>query len=62
MEKSGNKDGYAGLASRNGRLIDAERLLREARSSLEKTNGEKNIVAFRSDPEKFRQYLKEQEG
>jgi hypothetical protein len=62
VERSGSKGTYAGLASRNGRLIDAARLLREARSSLDKTSGEKNIVAFRSDPEKFRQYLKEQEG
>jgi len=61
IEKSGNRDLRVGIASRNGRLISAGRLFNEAENALEKTDGEKNIVAFRSDPEKYREYLKSQE-
>ncbi len=61
IERSGKRSIRAGIASRNGRLISAQRLISEAESALRKTDSEKNIVAFRSDPEKYREYLKAQE-
>jgi len=62
IDMTGNRDLRAGIASRNGRLISAQRLYGEAESALRKTDEDKNIVAFRSDPEKYREYLKNQEG
>lgn len=49
----------AGLSSRSGRLISGTRLLIEASRSLKKaeTSGVNQIVAFRADPQKFRQAL-----
>ena len=47
----------AGLSSRNGRLISGSRLIREAATSLNKTDQENPIVGFRSDPERFREFL-----
>ena len=47
----------AGLSSRNGRLISGNRLIREASTSLNKTDFENPIVGFRSDPERFREFL-----
>ncbi len=47
----------AGLSSRNGRLISGNRLIREATTSLNKTDFENPIVGFRSDPERFREFL-----
>jgi len=61
IEKSGNRNLRVGIASRNGRLISAGRLFNEADNALDKTDDEKNIVAFRSDPEKYREYLKSRE-
>ena len=51
----------AGISSRNGRLINAENLITEAGSALQKTTGEETIVGFRSDPEKYRIFIREQE-
>ncbi len=62
IDSSGNRGMRAGIASRNGRLIGAERLFSEAENSLRKTDESKNIVAFRSDPEKYREFLKNQEN
>ena len=62
LDGGGRRSMRVGIASRNGRLISASRLLTEAESALRKTDSEKNIVAFRSDPEKYREYLKTQEG
>ena len=62
IEYEGRRTMRAGIASRNGRLISARRLMTEAEGALRKTDAEKNIVAFRSDPEKYREYLKAQEG
>lgn len=62
IDKTGGRGMRAGMASRNGRLISAERLFVEAENSLRKTDESKNIVAFRSDPEKYREYLKSQEN
>jgi GGDEF domain-containing protein len=48
-----------GLSARNGRLVDARRLLLEAAKALERamTEGSGHIVAFQADPEKFRRTL-----
>jgi hypothetical protein len=48
-----------GLAARNGRLISATRLLLEAAKSLEQAekSGPGRIVAFRADPQKYRDAL-----
>jgi len=49
-----------GLSSRSGRLIEADRLILEACSALEKAMEDPNsyIVAFKSDPEKYREFIK----
>ncbi len=62
INSTGSRSLRSGIASRNGRLISAERLLNEAENALRKTDLTKNIVAFRSDPEKYREYLKSQEN
>jgi len=54
IEISGLK---CGLSSRNGRLITGKRLIKEADTSLNKSDSENPIVGFRSDPERFREYL-----
>ncbi len=48
-----------GISSRNGRLITGNRIFMEAENALHKAveDSEKNIVGFRSDPDKFRDYL-----
>ena len=48
-----------GLSSRSGRLISGTRLLIEAGRSLKKaeSTGGNQIIAFRADPQKFRQVL-----
>ncbi|MDR2551564.1 MAG: hypothetical protein LBD31_00125 [Treponema sp.] len=56
-----SKDDFlAGISSRSGRLIPAERLLAEAGKALEKAGLEKEapIIAFRSDPEKYREFIR----
>jgi hypothetical protein len=49
-----------GLSSRSGRLIEADRLILEAYSALEKAIEDpvSHIVAFKSDPEKYREFVK----
>jgi len=49
-----------GLSSRSGRLIEADRLILEAQSALEKAIADPvtYIVAFKSDPEKYRDFIK----
>ena len=49
-----------GLSSRSGRLIDAERFMREADAALEKAaeDSVSPITAFRSDPDKYREFVK----
>ena len=51
---------YIGLSSRSGRLIEAERLMMEASTAVEKTQEEpvSYIVAFKSDPEKYRKFIR----
>jgi GGDEF domain-containing protein len=53
----------AGLSSRNGRLISGKRIIREARSALRRAAGDSSgIVAFRVDPEKYREYIASQKS
>ncbi|GHV94054.1 hypothetical protein AGMMS50293_03740 [Spirochaetia bacterium] len=55
-------DFCAGLSSRSGRLIDAERLMFEANEALERALSDpvSHIVAFKSDPEKYRAFIASQ--
>jgi len=56
-----NKNDFLiGISSRSGRLIDADRLLREVSRALEKAKAEPGspIIAFKSDPDKYRDYIK----
>jgi len=50
----------AGLSSRLGRLVDAERLMLEAGQALNKalTDPGSRVIAFKSDPEKYRDFLR----
>ncbi|MDR2135654.1 MAG: hypothetical protein LBO76_03470, partial [Treponema sp.] len=48
-----------GISSRAGRLIDAGRIALEAGEALKRASGDpaSHIVAFKSDPEKYRQHV-----
>ena len=48
-----------GLSSRNGRLVEGEVLFREASAAIKKAEKEKdaNIIGFRPDPAKYREFL-----
>jgi GGDEF domain-containing protein len=50
---------YIGISSRAGRLVDAGRLIEEAATALDRARYEKDshIVAFRPDPDKYRNFL-----
>ena len=52
---------HIGLSSRSGRLIEANRLMLEAATALRKAMEDpvSPIIAFKSDPEKYREYIKE---
>jgi len=54
---SGKNMLYAGLSSRNGRQMDAERLMTETKAALFKCTDEENIVALSTDPEKYRDFI-----
>ena len=49
-----------GLSSRSGRLLEADRMMLESSRALEKAleDPASPIMAFKSDPEKYREYLK----
>ena len=51
---------YMGLTSRSGRLVNAERLMFEASEALNKAKKyrESSIIAFKSDLEKYREFVK----
>lgn len=50
-----------GLTSRNGRLLDANRFLKEGQVALKKASREEGrIVGFRPDPVRFRSFLRHQ--
>jgi len=52
-----------GLSSRSGRPVNAERLMFEAEEALERAMMDpmSHIVAFRSDPEKYRAFMESRE-
>ena len=54
---SGKNMLYAGLSSRNGRQMDAERLMTETKAALFKCTDEENIVALETDPDKYRDFI-----
>jgi hypothetical protein len=54
---SGKNMLYAGLSSRNGRAMDAERLVTETKAALFKCTDEENIVALETDSEKYRDFI-----
>ena len=54
---SGRNILYAGLSSRNGREMDAERLITETKAALFKCTDEENIVALETDPDKNRDFI-----
>jgi GGDEF domain-containing protein len=51
-----------GLSSRSGRLINADRLILEAQEALSKAKQDQRapIIAFKSDPEKYRAFIASQ--
>ena len=51
-----------GLTSRSGRLLNAGRMMMEAGEALKKamTDPKSPIIAFRSDPEKYREFISRQ--
>lgn len=67
LDKIENEKGvslFAGLSSRSGRLIEGELLIKEASIALKraKNDMESNIIGFRPDPGKFREYLAKKGG
>jgi hypothetical protein len=51
---------FAGVSSRCGREVEADRLIREAGAALSKASPESPVVAFRVDPERYKEFLKKQ--
>jgi GGDEF domain-containing protein len=53
---------FFGLSSRSGRLINADRLVMEAQQALLKAKKDQKspIIAFKSDPEKYRAFIASQ--
>ena len=51
-----------GLTSRSGRLLNSERLMFECKQALEKAKHDpkSSIIAFKSDPEKYRAFIRNQ--
>ena len=51
-----------GLSSRSGRLIEADRLMMEAHTALQKAfeGTGPGVVAFKSDPERYREFIAKQ--
>ncbi|MDR0464674.1 MAG: hypothetical protein LBG94_06100 [Treponema sp.] len=49
-----------GLSSRSGRILNADRLILETTEALKraKKDEDSSIIAFRSDPEKYREYIR----
>jgi len=56
------EDIFAGISSRNSRIISSNRLVSEAEGALSKAVSESGspVIAFRSDPEKFREMISNQ--
>ncbi len=52
---------YAGLTSRNSRIVSSERFIKEAEGAVAKaSSGSDHVVAFKSDPEKYREMIANQ--
>jgi len=51
---------YIGLTSRSGRLLNAGRLILEAKEALKKAKADPTspLIAFKSDPEKYRDFIR----
>jgi len=51
-----------GLSSRSGRLLNADRLMMETKEALKKAKNDSkiSIIAFRSDPDKYRAFIASQ--
>ena len=49
-----------GMSSRAGRLLNADRMLLETREALKRAGNDPSasIIAFKSDPEKYREYIR----
>lgn len=47
----------AGASSRNGRLVESERLIREATEALSRADSQSFAVGFRPDPDRYRSYI-----
>jgi GGDEF domain-containing protein len=60
--KKGKPGICIGLSSRAGRLLNADRLTLESREALEKAKHDpvSSIIAFKSDPEKYRAFIASQ--
>jgi hypothetical protein len=51
-------DFACGLSARNGRLVDAERIIRECRAATRRAEGlPGKILGFQPDPQRYREYL-----
>jgi len=54
-------DFIVGASARNGRLVDGERVLMEARTALNKAEASTSrIIGFQPDPQRYRSYLLDQ--
>ncbi|MCL2264857.1 MAG: GGDEF domain-containing protein [Treponema sp.] len=59
MEKFSDQETYIGISSRSGRLLNAGRLMLEAAEALKRAKSTKtSIMAFKSDPEKYREFVR----
>jgi len=50
---------HLGISSRSGRLVDAQRVITEARAALARAReeGDSRIIAFKADPNKYRSFV-----
>jgi hypothetical protein len=55
----GGRELKTGLSSRGGRLVEASRLYTEAEAALRRAESDPDtpLIAFKSNPEKYREYL-----
>jgi len=62
FSQSGDCGLCIGLSSRSGRLLNADRLMMESKEALKKAKSDSrtSIVAFKSDPEKYRAFIASQ--
>lgn len=47
----------AGASSRNGRLVESDRLIREAHEAFGRSDSQSFAVGFRPDPDRYRSYI-----